>query len=66
MNEGFLGHDCKGGCRVCVQEMEVVEHVVRGSTGLTQRKYQRRHDQIGLRMYWELCHKYGVKCADVW
>ena len=24
------------------------------------------HDQMGLGMYWELCRKYGVKCADVW
>ena len=21
---------------------------------------------MGLRVYWELCKKYGVKCADVW
>jgi hypothetical protein len=21
---------------------------------------------MGLRVYWELCRKYGSKCADVW
>ena len=27
---------------------------------------QRRHDRMGLRVYWGLCWKYSVKSADVW
>ena len=46
--------------------MESVGHVASGCIGLTQMEYQRRHYRIGLRAYWELCHKYGVKGADVW
>ena len=40
--------------------------VVSGSKGLAQREYKRRHDRMGLRGYWELCRKYGVKCAGKW
>ena len=30
------------------------------------REYRRRHDRMGLRVYWELCRKYGVKCGKKW
>ena len=40
--------------------------MVIGCTGLAQREYRRKNDQMGLRVYWELSQKYGVKCADVW
>ena len=29
---------------------------------LAQLEYKKRHDTMGLRVYWELC-KYGVKCS---
>ena len=29
------------------------------------RGYQRRHDPM-FRLYWELCRKTAVKCADAW
>ena len=29
-------------------------------------EYQWGHDQMGLRVYRELCRKYCVKCAYVW
>jgi hypothetical protein len=53
-------------CRVCGKEVESVGHLASGCTCLAQREYRRRHDQMGLRVYWELCRKYGLKCADVW
>ena len=53
-------------CRVCCKEVESVGHVASGCSGLAQREYRRRHDRMGLRVYWELCRKYGIKSADVW
>ena len=52
-------------CRVCCKEVESVGPVASGCSGLAQREYRRRHDRIGLREYWELCRKYGIKSADV-
>ena len=52
--------------RVCCKEVESVGHVASGCGGLAQKEYRRRHDRMGLRVYWELCRKYGIKSADVW
>ena len=57
LRAGYLG---KG------TEVESVEPVACGCSGLAQREYRRRHDHMGLRVYWELCRKYGIKSADVW
>ena len=51
---------------VCCKEVESVGHVASGCSGLAQKEYRRRHDRMGLRVYWELCRKYGIKSADVW
>ena len=51
---------------MCGKEVESVGHLASGCGGLAQREYKRRHDMMGLRVYWELCKKYGVKCADKW
>ena len=53
-------------CRVCCKEVESVGHEASGYSGLAQREYRTRHDHMGLRVYWELCRKYGIKSADVW
>ena len=45
--------------RVCGKEVESVGHVASGCTGFVP---SIGGDMIG----WELCRKYGVKCADVW
>ena len=37
-----------------------------GCGGLAQREYKRRHDRMGLRVYWELCRRHGIKCAGKW
>jgi hypothetical protein len=46
--------------------VESVGHLASGCTCLIQREYRRKHDRMGLRVYWELCRKYGLKCAGVW
>ena len=53
-------------CRVCGVEAESVWHVTSACKGLAQREYKRRHDMMGLRVYWELCGKYGIKRAGKW
>lgn len=53
-------------CRVCGKEVESVGHLASGCSVLAQKQYKKRHDRMGLRVYWELCRKYGMKCADVW
>ena len=53
-------------CRMCGSEVESVGYLASGCSGLAQKEYRRRHDRLGLRVYWELCRKYDVKCADVW
>ena len=53
-------------CRVCGKEVESVGHLTSGYSWLAQRGYRRRHDRMVLRVYWELCRKYGIKSADVW
>jgi len=31
---------------------------------LAQLEYKKRHDRMGLRVYWEFCKKYGVKVSS--
>ena len=62
----IVGEDVVAECRVCGKSGESVGHLVAGCSGLAQREYRRRHDRMGLRVYWELCRKYGVKCAERW
>ena len=53
-------------CRVCEKKPETVGHLVSACGVLAQREYKRRHDRMGLRVYWELCKKYGLRCAGKW
>jgi len=27
-------------------------------------EYKKRHDRMGLKVYWELCKKYGMECSE--
>ena len=60
------GEDISSACRVCGKTPESVGHLASGCSGMAQREYKRRHDRMGLRVYWELCKKYGVMCAGRW
>ena len=60
------GEDVDPNCRVCRNVVESVGHLASGCGGLAQREYKRRHDHMGLKVYWELCQKYGVKCSERW
>ena len=52
-------------CRVCRKQVESVAHLASACGGLAQKEYK-RHDRMGLRVYWELCRRYEVKCAGKW
>ena len=53
-------------CRLCDGEDETVRHLSAGCVKLSKGSYKRRHDHMGLRVYWEACKKYGVKCTELW
>ncbi|MEO0683920.1 MAG: reverse transcriptase family protein [Cyanobacteria bacterium J06649_11] len=53
-------------CRKCKTEIETVAHLVSGCSALCQSEYLTRHNKMGLRVYWEICRKYGIKCGERW
>ena len=53
-------------CRMCGKAAESVGHLASGCSVLAGREYRRRHDRMGLRVYWELCRANGIKCARNW
>ena len=62
----ITGESEDANCRICRSELETVTHLVSSCKGLAQREYKRRHDRMGLRVYWEICRKFGVKCSEYW
>ena len=53
-------------CRVCGKGKETVRHLTSACEVLAKGPYKRRHDTVGLRIYWELCGNYGIHRADKW
>ena len=53
-------------CRKCEKVNETLGHLASGCEALAGKEYRRRHDRMGLRVYWEVCKLYGVKCAEKW
>ena len=53
-------------CRKCKQYPEKVSHIVSGCSKLASSAYRKRHDRMGLRVYWEICKNYGIKCSEKW
>ena len=61
------GEECTCKCRACGETVDSMEHSASGcGGGLVQKEYRRRHDKMGLRVYWEFCWKYEVMCARKW
>ena len=56
--------DVSPNCRLFNVEIETVRHLSAGCTKLSKGSYKRRHDRMGLSVYWELCQKYGIGCAN--
>ena len=53
-------------CRKCGLKVETVTHLVSSCSSLSQYHYRKRHDKMGLRVYWELCKMYGIKASEKW
>ena len=53
-------------CRLCGEIEETVTYLVGGCSVLAKKQYTRRHDSVGKHVHWELCKKYGIKCANKW
>ena len=53
-------------CRKCKKEIETVAHLISGCSALCQSEYLIRHNKMGLRVYWEICRKYGMKYRERW
>ena len=62
----ILRQDGERKCRLCGEYVETVGHLVSACSKLAQSEYKRRHDKMGLRVYWELCGKYGLKRSEKW
>ena len=62
----ILGDGSSPLCRKCGKKVETVTHLVSSCSALCQYHYRKRHDKMGLRVYWELCKMYNIKCSDKW
>ena len=62
----ILKEDCKTECRMCGDYPETVGHLVSACKKMAQTDYKRRHDKMGLRVYWEVCGVYGLKRSERW
>ena len=51
---------------MCGKHPETVMHLVSGCSKMAQTDYRRRHDKMGLRVYWEVCGLYGLKRSERW
>lgn len=62
----ILHEDVDPMCRMCGKVVESVAHLASGCSVLAGKEYRRRHDRMGLRVYWELCKANGINCAPNW
>jgi hypothetical protein len=60
------GEDVSAKCRLCGKIDETAMHLASGCGELAKKQYTVRHDRMGVRVHWELCKKYGVKCEERW
>ena len=53
-------------CRMCGEEAESVGHLVSHCKSLRQTEFKKRHDKMGLRVYWEVCGRHGIQRCENW
>ena len=53
-------------CRMCGDYVETVGHLVSACKKMAQTDYKRRHDRMGLRVYWEVCGNLGLTRSAKW
>ena len=52
--------------RLCKKADESIDSVVRGCSKLAQKKYKRRHDNLGKIVFWKLARKRNFEAGDKW
>ena len=62
----ILGEGANPMCRKCSKKVETVTHLISSCSSLAQYHYRKRHDKMGLRVYWELCKLAHIKCSEKW
>ena len=62
----ITGGEWDRSCRKCKEFPEKVSHIISGCSKLAGSEYKKRHDRMGLRVYWEICKTHDVKCSDKW
>ena len=53
-------------CRVCRKVDESIDHIISGCSKLLQKKYKRRHDNLGKIVDWNLARKCNFEDGDKW
>ena len=51
---------------LCKKSDETVNHLPGKWPKLARTEYKRRHDNVAIRIHWDLCKHYGVECGDKW
>lgn len=53
-------------CRMCGKADETVNHLLSECSKMAQREYKRRHDWLGKRVHWEICHRLQFQTKEHW
>ena len=53
-------------CRASRKVDESINHIVNGCSKLAQKKYNRKHDNLGKIVHWTLARKYNFGAGDEW
>ena len=53
-------------CSMCRKVDESIDHIVSGCSKLSQKQYQRRHDNLGKIVHWKLARKCNFEAGDKW
>ena len=48
-------------CKMCGQVDKTVNHIISECSKLAQVDYKHRHDWVGKRIHWEVCHRSGIE-----
>ena len=51
-------------CILCGEFTDTAWHIFSGCKKLAQNEYKKRHDEVALRVHWEVCRKYGIDCIE--
>ena len=51
---------------MCRKADESIDHIANGCSKLAQKKYKRRHDNLGKIVHWKLARKCNFEAGDKW